>query len=71
MVSAEAALTEIMTRRAYDPMTAEEAQGLASEWYGFGASNGIAPSDLDAAAGMPLSTYILRTFGERGQEMEI
>jgi hypothetical protein len=71
MISAEAALSEIMTQRAYEPMTRDEAQGLANEWYGMGASNGIAPADLDTAAGMPLTDYILRTFGESGQELSL
>ena len=70
MISAEAALAEIMTRRAYDPMTADDANGLANEWYGEAASNGLTAGDLDAAAGMPLPAYILRTFGEIGQELE-
>lgn len=71
MISADQALIQLMTQKAYDPMTQEDAQGLANEWYGSAAANGVSPEMLDASAGMPLSTYILKTFGESGQELQL
>ncbi len=71
MITAEATLHEITTHKVYEPMTREDAQGLANVWYGMGNDNGFTSGDLDAAAGMPLEEYILRTFGESAQEPEV
>ncbi len=71
MTSAETVLKEIVTRKAYEPMSREDAQGLANVWYGMGVDNGVTSDELEAAAGMPLVDYVLRTFGENGQQLEI
>ena len=68
--------TEFLTswslkRTSADPITPEEAARVAARWEGEAAENGIDPAELESAAGGSLADYLLRTFGEAGDEFSI
>lgn len=50
-------------------LTPEEAAGIAAQWEGEAAENGIDADALATAAGGDLRAYLLRTYGEAGQEL--
>ena len=64
-------LRELMNRQVYDPMLRAQAEVIAESWRRIGVDNGLDPTDLDAAAGVDLASYLLRTFGEDGQQLEL
>ena len=64
-------LRELMNRQVYDPMPRAQAEVIAESWRRIGVDNGLDPMDLDAAAGVDLASYLLRTFGEDGQQLEL
>ena len=53
------------------PISTEEAQRVAARWESEAAENGIDPAELEAAAGGSITDYLLRTFGEEGDEFEV
>ena len=44
---------------------------MAARWESDAAGNGISPDELEAAAGGSVADYLLRTFGEAGDEFEV
>ncbi|WCT72375.1 hypothetical protein PQ455_12085 [Sphingomonas naphthae] len=50
-------------------LTTEEAGTIADQWEGEAIENGVDPDDLGTAAGGDLRAYLLRTYGEVGQEV--
>lgn len=69
MTIAEDILTDMTLEQARDPMTKADAIELADRWYEVAVGNGSSATEMDDAAGMPLTQYILQTFGESGQEL--
>jgi hypothetical protein len=71
----EAALQFLTTwslqRHHVGPMTRLEAEGVTARWEQDALDNGISPADLHAAAGGDVTDYLLRTYGERGDEIEM
>ena len=53
------------------PLRPDEAQRVAARWESEAAENQIDPDELKAAAGGSIADYLLRTFGEAGDEFEI
>lgn len=64
-------LRELMNRQVYDPLSRSQAEEIANGWRRIGIDNGLGHDGLDAAAGIDLASYLLRTFGEDGQQLEI
>jgi hypothetical protein len=64
-------LRELMNRQVFDPLPRVRAEEIAESWRRIGIDNGLQQNDLDDAAGIDLASYLLRTFGEDGQQLEI
>ncbi len=53
------------------PLTPDEAHRVAARWESEAAENAIDPTELAAAAGGPIADYLLRTFGQAGNELDL
>lgn len=71
MTIAADVLNDLILQDTREPMSRSEADELAGQWYAFAADNGTGAEEMDAAAGMPLANYILKTFGDSGQEVHV
>ena len=60
-----------LKRESTGPITPAEASRVAARWEGEAAENDIDPSELEAAAGGTIADYLLRIFGEAGDEFEV
>ena len=60
-----------LKREHTDPITPDEAHRVAARWESEAAENDIAPAELEAAAGGSVAEYLLRTFGQAGDEFEV
>ena len=68
--------TEFLTawslkRENIGPIAPDEARRVAARWESEAAENGIDPAELEAAAGGGIADYLLRTFGEAGDELDL
>jgi len=61
----------LMRERAYDPLTRAEADEIAAQWHQVAIDNGSSVEELETAAGDDIVTWLLRTFGEQGQQVVI
>lgn len=64
-------LHELMREHAYDPLTRQEAEEIAASWYQRATDSGSSAEELDEAAGDDIAMWLLRTFGEEGQQVVI
>ena len=60
-----------LKRENVGPITPDEAQRVAARWESEAAENDIDLAELEAAAGGGIADYLLRTFGEAGDEFEV
>lgn len=71
MTIAEDILKDMILEQTREPMTQADAEELAERWYEVAVGNGSSAEEMDRAAGMPVVQYILQTFGEAGQELNL
>lgn len=69
--AAEFLTTWSLKRDDIGPISPDEAHRVAARWESEAAENGIDPAALEAAAGGGIADYLLRTFGEAGDEFEV
>lgn len=60
-----------LKREPNGPLSRHDAEQVAERWEQEASDNGIDPADLRAAAGGDIAAYLLRTFGEEGDEFEL
>ena len=64
-------LTWSMAREHTGPMSRNEAELVAGRWEQAAVDNGVSPVALRRAAGGDIADYLLRTYGEKGDEIEM